>query len=122
MKKILLMIILLINHTSASSAVNTGADLLEKCDSYISYMGNKQIPDSNFSYRMGICQGFVDGVIYTHSVTRSGSPIWCLPGSVNSDQIIRVLVKYIRDNPDAEQKNLGAVVLIAMVNAFPCAE
>ncbi len=57
---------------------------------------------------------------YTHSVTRTGSPIWCLPSNVNIDAIIRVLVNHIRDNPDAMQKNLGSVVLVAMVNAFPC--
>jgi hypothetical protein len=122
MKNAILMIFLVISHTNLSAAVNTGGDLLEKCDSYISYMGNKQIPDSNFAYHMGICQGFVDGVIYTHSVTRSGSPIWCLPKNAASDQIIRVLVNHIRDNPEAQQKNLGAVVLVAMVNAFPCSE
>ncbi len=122
MKKILFMIFLFIHYSNSSAAINTGADLLEKCDSYISYMGNKQIPDSNFAYHMGICQGFVDGVVYTHSVTRSGSPIWCLPGNAGSDQIIRVLVNHIRDNPEAEQKSLGAIVLVAMVNAYPCNE
>jgi hypothetical protein len=122
MKKLIIVLALLFNYSPTYAVVNTGADLIEKCDSYISYMGNKDIPDSNFAYAMGICMGFVDGVVYTHSVARTGSPIWCLPNNVNSDAIIRVLVNHIRDNPDAMQKNLGPVVLVAMVNAFPCDE
>ena len=120
MRKYFLTLILIVSHQNASGAINTGEQLLKNCDSYISYMGNKKIPDSNFAHDMGICIGFIDGVIYTHSVTRTGSPIWCLPNNVTSDQVIRVLVNHLRENPDDQKKNIGTVVLVAMVNAFPC--
>jgi hypothetical protein len=120
MFKYLLFITILLNSVSTYGAVNTGADLLQKCDSYISYMGNKKIPDNNFAHEMGICAGFIDGVVYTHNVVRSGSPIWCLPNNVDSDQVIRVIVKHIRDNPDDLNKDLGTITLVAMLDAFPC--
>lgn len=63
MKKLIIVLALLFNYSPTYAVVNTGADLIEKCDSYISYMGNKDIPDSNFAYAMGICMGFVDGVV-----------------------------------------------------------
>jgi hypothetical protein len=122
MKRFLLIVILLMSRNIVFGAVNSGTELLQKCDAYISYMGNKKITDNNFAHDMGICAGYIDGAVYTHNVTRSGSPIWCLPNNVNSDQIIRVVVNHLRENPDELNKNPGVLMLVAMVNAYPCPE
>jgi hypothetical protein len=68
--------------------------------------------------------GYVQGINEAHSLTTQLSkskPLYCIPkDGMSTDQLLRVLVKYLRSNPEILHESGRIHVLIAFRRAFPC--
>jgi hypothetical protein len=59
------------------------------------------------------CSGLIEGLIYARTTV-------CLPAGVTSAQAIRIVVKYIDDEPARLHENFKALALEALRAAWPC--
>jgi hypothetical protein len=47
--------------------------------------------------------------------------LWvCLPRMIRNQQLMDVLIKYLRDNPEQLHQEAGLLTAVAMMKAFPC--
>jgi hypothetical protein len=79
------------------------------------------------SYCMGFVQGAMDAdAIWQTAQTKAlGAKarsilFYCVPKDVSWPQIIRVLVKWLEDNPDKLDRSGYDVINLAMSKAYPC--
>lgn len=105
---IFLTTLLLIGPTSSEAAKFgveiTGSDLLELCE-------------NGDDYSDGLCLGFVIGVLDISFDTR----LYCLEKATNK-QIVMVIVKWMRTNPEELHFPAKWIVAKALFNVFPCRE
>jgi hypothetical protein len=118
--------VILISPNSYSASVkDTGAELLQQCIEAELAFDKKGKPNY---LDVGLCIGFVDGFLEGHAThehlaevfttTRSLTPIpkaLCMP-ALSTGQIIRVILKYMRDNPEKLHNDKAAIVLWALVD------
>jgi hypothetical protein len=106
----------------------SGRDFLEVCSSLDS-KGNK---DSAHNYRnapawrdatcLGWVEGFADGLTVRDellSVPRKDR-MACVPQEVTTIQTVRVIKKYLADNPEKARRPTRYIASIALAGAFPC--
>jgi len=114
--KYLLMVVLLFSFNQARAVGNyeSGSGLLKNCEAWL----NKT------SVAMGNdCNGYVTGIsdIYVTLVEWGNvKPAWCIPVGVDSDQLIRVVTKYLQENPEELHLTAGSLVANAFGRSFPC--
>ncbi len=86
-----------------------GNELLEYCQTALT-----EAPGDASS--IGYCFGYVGGA--------SDALPWdfCPPEGVDGEQRIRVVVKYLEDNPKVLHHNAADLIHMAFLEAFPCAE
>ena len=72
----------------------------------------------------GMCMGYLSGVIETAKIWQlgTGNQSFCLPEAAEPNQLIRVTIKYIEDNPAKLHLYAAALVQFAFIEAFPCKE
>jgi hypothetical protein len=95
-----------------------GKDLLHYCDDFITRT-------ATVNESAGICQGFVEGAIDTYNIGAVGQsiknpPLLCIPETVNLDQAIRVVRKYLEDHPEKLHLPAAKLVIEAIKTAWPC--
>lgn len=67
------------------------------------------------------CKGYVVGVVDALiSVSVTTKTTYCIPTNADNDQFVRVVAKYLNDNPAKLNDPAGILVTNAMVDAFPC--
>jgi hypothetical protein len=96
----------------------SGSDFLEVCSAIGEQTGD--------SVRNATClswvEGFRDG--FTVHDELLGVPekdrMICMPRGVTSVQIVRVMKKYIADNPDKAHRATRFIASVALARAFPC--
>ena len=100
----------------------SGRDFLEVC-SIVDGEGNR---DATRIQRDATClgwaQGFTDGfLVYGEllSVPRRDRMV-CVPRGVTTVQIVRVIKKYLADNPSKAHRPTRYIASIALAGAFPC--
>jgi len=116
--KYLLTIVLLFssNQASAATVFYSGNEMLKMCEAYFSETGS--VVDAN------VCVGYVTG-IHDGQIVFSGwgdmKKTICLPGSgVKGGQLVRIVIKYLQENPEDLHLTAGSLVVNALVIAFPC--
>ncbi|MGI2107887.1 Rap1a/Tai family immunity protein [Shewanella frigidimarina] len=121
----LLSMLLALNVNAKQEFAVDGSFLLEHCGKYVSYLDSgdeKEISKNIFS--ISYCQGFIEAtrqvseqmqIFITDEKLKS-----CIPSSVRNDQLARVLVKSLRENPDWLHKSAGVNAWASFVNAYPC--
>ncbi len=100
----------------------SGRDFLEVCSS-IDSEGNR---DADRIGRDATCLGWVAGfadgfLVYGEllSVPRKDR-MACVPRGVTTIQIVRVIKKYLADNPGKAHRPTRYIASIALAGAFPC--
>jgi Rap1a immunity proteins len=63
-------------------------------------------------------KGFQVGLIV--GSTGNQNPAVCIPASTDFDELIRVFVKYVQDNPSVMQERIVTGVNRAFAAAYPC--
>jgi hypothetical protein len=101
--------------------VDDGNNLLKNCSSLIARIDAQQATSSNFA--LGQCLGFVTGADGLHTdLINFGlmSASYCKPESVTRAQLIRLVVKFLKENPGYLNMSGSSLVLMALKEAFPC--
>jgi hypothetical protein len=106
----------------------SGSDFLEVCSSAGSE-GNRdaaRIDHSSPAWRDATCLGWVEGftegfTVYEEllSVPRKDR-MACLPRGVTATQAVRVIKKYLAENPGKAHRPTRYIASIALAGAFPC--
>lgn len=95
----------------------TGNDLLKVCDGPYKDKA-EEVADTN------LCLGYIQGIQqFQHVITdlRGVTPLFCEPYQTGSyDQLRRVLVKWLKNNPDQLHRDARVVATAAYMQAFPC--
>src|ERR1700686_5308465 len=100
----------------------SGSNFLELCSSVDSEPKEDPVRTLNDATCLGWVEGFRDG--FTVHDELLGVPrrdrIACIPNGVTSVQIVRVIKKYVADNPDKAHRATRLVVSVALASAFSC--
>ena len=104
-----------------------GSSLLRKCSLAVRIFDGEKLSSAD-AVEGTFCVGYISGIHdmdYTVQMLEEHEKITlmkhaCPPSNVSTEQAVRVVVKYLRDNP--ERLNLPASVLVtgAVRTSFPC--
>lgn len=71
-----------------------------------------------------LCIGYVAGALDMERMLATLSKTWtphvCYPKNGTIEQAVRVVVKYLRDDPEGLHYSGGSTVWVALMKAFPC--
>jgi len=115
--KYLLMVVLLFSSSPAGAVRSfvSGGELLQRCETYLSETGS--------AAQGNVCPGYVAGIFDVHTAFVAWEmmkPMWCVPYDVNSNQLVRIVTKYLQEHPENLHHTAGTLVGDALVGAFPC--
>lgn len=100
----------------------SGSDFLEVCSSIDNERNRSGVSIYNDASCLGWVEGFADG--FTVHDELLGVPVKdrmaCVPHEVTTIRIVRIIKKYIADNPDKARRPSRYIASLAMVGAFPC--
>jgi hypothetical protein len=106
----------------------SGRDFSEVCSSVASERGIDSAGNRDAArvYRDGTCLGwvggFADGFLVHDELL--GVPrrdrLACVPRGVTTIQIVRVIQKYLADNPEKAHRATRYIASLALAGAFPC--
>src|ERR1700688_2003005 len=100
----------------------SGPDFLEICSGVDSDQKGDPVRIQNDATCLGWVEGFRDGFAVHDELL--GVPrrdrIVCIPSVVTSVQIVRVIKKYLSDNPDKAHRATRLVASVALASAFGC--
>jgi hypothetical protein len=103
--------------TLAQPKVNTNESLLEECTAATKKLSVGQM-NEHLDARscLGYILGYADGI----SAGAANSKAVCIPRSVTTGQMARVVVKHLQDHPNTlhEPRNWG--IQAAFMKAYPC--
>lgn len=108
----------------AAASPSDGNELLMSCKRFLKVIdGTPQFDNDDF--KSGQCIGRVSGIKATmHMYTDAeGSPNdlrACFPSGVTDGQAVRVVVKFLEDNPRILNSNSNTITMVALQSAFPC--
>ncbi len=119
--KYLLMIVLLFSSGQARAeqgeAFYTGNELLELCEAYLSGDTVAIITIGN------TCIGYVIGIADAQKIFVNRNLMeqnWCLPEDIKASQLVRVVTKYLQENPQALHLTASSMAANALQKAFHC--
>jgi len=100
----------------------SGSNFLEVCSSIDSEWNRNPVRIYNDASCLGWVAGFADG--FTVHDELLGVPerdrMVCVPHKVSTIQTVRVIKKYLADNPDKAHRPTRYVASVALAQAFPC--
>lgn len=107
-KRSILTLSVLMAATFSASAL-TGNDLHDFCKS------------ESTSACTGIISGTVRGFELAEGVHANQiKPVLCVPSTVRNSQLIDIVKNYLQANPSERHNDLHGIVIIAVMDAFPC--
>ena len=100
----------------------SGRDFLEVCSSIDSEGNREAARIQRDATCLGWVQGFLDGFLVYGELL--GVPrrdrMACVPRGVTTVQTVRVIKKYLADNPGKAHRPTRYIASIALAGAFPC--
>ena len=100
----------------------SGSDFLEVCSS----IDSERSGDPARIYRDATCLGWVEGFANGFTVhdellsVPKKDRMACVPHEVTNIQTVRVIKKYVADNPEKAHRPTRYIASIALAGAFPC--
>ncbi|MDI3356385.1 hypothetical protein MO767_18840 [Pseudomonas sp. UYIF39] len=106
---------------ASGQAIADGNKLLENCQQAVKAMdGGKDIEPM----AVGQCFGMVEGVNNTMTILNSGLESkyrTCFPkGGISNGQAVRIVTKFLQENPALLDKPDAYLAMIAYKEAYPC--
>ena len=98
----------------------SGSTLLRQCQA-----AAKLADGGNYTTQQAIdgtfCRGYVAGAVdQMVGLSLHTATVYCIPSNADNDQSVRVVLKYLNDNPATLNYPAGALVAKAIIAAFPC--
>jgi Rap1a immunity proteins len=95
---------------------------------FCSVIDNSQ-QDGHDEMHIVACSAYVEGVVdgvnaeigFSKSVVGKESPKpYCLPKDAENGQLIRMILKYVRNHPEEAHKITSVLIVETLLEAFPC--
>jgi len=105
---------------SVAGSAYDGNELLRQCQQYIRAADDEKNYDR---IDAGMCGGFIQGVDSTFAMLGDNlkkDARLCMPQGVTNSQLVRVVVKYLKDNPKLLNLHKVALSWAALRDAYPC--
>jgi len=96
-----------------------------KCEKTLNGEGESSV-DPQTLYHTGLCGGYISGIhdsvkdLVLHGLIAKDP--YCMPSGINRGQLVRVVVSYVKDNPESFTQSASSSVLSAYSESFPCNE
>lgn len=104
-----------------ASAHAAGTDLLRDCNAAIDSIEGRpvRLPEA---FAGGRCHGTIFSALTTASLYASSIPpaLRACPPAMGGEQAIRMMVKWLRTNPEHLSDSEAVVVVLAFREAYPC--
>jgi hypothetical protein len=109
-----------------AAGLETGNDLLEDCNNAIlSFDNNGEKGDLDKTL---VCVSYVRGIVDSNAsfsallgeAYKKNFAALCIPSKTNFTQMIRIIVKYLKDNPKSLNQHPIVDAQMALHYAFPC--
>ena len=130
MKHLLVLFLLILMRVSAfaQSTIMDGNNLDDSCLYQKQVEEHGQYTSEEFGKTMfciGYIRGVVDDIWMQHNAPeglglKSGGPQKVCIKDISNSQMVKVISKYLRDNPAKLQLPAGYVIRLALQDAFPC--
>ncbi|WP_150634778.1 Rap1a/Tai family immunity protein [Pseudomonas fluorescens] len=109
---------------SGAAMAENGTRLLEQCQDGIRALDNENMTSDGL-FASGFCFGLIEGVRFTmenYQFTNIPNEYKaCFPkGHISNAQGARIVVKYLKDNPETLHEDAAILTTLALHNAFPC--
>ena len=108
---------------ASGQAMADGTDgnaLLRQCQHFIKLSDLEK----NFDpFQAGICGGMVQGVQATVSFLSDdlqNDAKFCIPADVKVIQLVRIVVKFLHDNPRMLNNSRSSLIWLALKDSYPC--
>jgi hypothetical protein len=105
----------------------TGNDLLNQCRFAERSLDDPDSLDRDGWISASLCGGFILGIANVLNILghdyKHGPPhrfAICLPPGGTPEQLVNVVMKYLRDNPATTNESGAVLVMVALKIAFPC--
>ena len=114
---------------AVAQSASDGDALLHNCSLVVKMADTDNVTSTLDNLDAGTCMGLVRGIMDTMALWQSldhGGPVdnsavhGCIPDSIKTIQGARIVVKYLNEHPERLQAPDTRLVLMAMVDAFPC--
>ena len=96
----------------------TGNKLMENCEKY-----DVEVSQQDYT-ETGYCAGYITGTIYGMGYFISFLDYenrFCMPTkNLQHGQMVKVVIKYLKDNPQRLHENYTHLIFSAVSEAFPC--
>lgn len=108
-----------------------GNALLHSCSLVVKMANGDSVMSTVDNLNAGSCMGLVRGIMDTMTLWQSvdhGGTVdntamhGCIPDSIKTIQGAQIVVKYLNDHPERLHVPDTRLVLMAMVDAFPCSK
>lgn len=112
---------LVITLMSSGAYANSGADLLDQCQSAVKPPATMNALDT---YKSGFCQGTITSVIALSAVINDGLPansrVCVHQYGVTNIDIVHAVVSFLRTNPADKAQDASTATFLAMQHNYPC--
>jgi Rap1a immunity proteins len=126
MRKLIIIFLLLFTSTFFSIAQaqeQDGSFFLQACDATVKQSDGGELSQQESLlalYCASYISGFLDATSLTSFSTKGQKNICTPDQGIANDQAARILVKYLRENPELLHQSGRTSVYVALVQAFPC--
>ena len=99
----------------------SGVELLRGCKLSIKWTEGEKLGYDDAS-KASVCVGYVQGVLDTYAGFHKESQLFCMPNGVTTYQVMRILIKYLNENPEMLHDDAMFLILSGLRNVYPCGE
>lgn len=108
----------------AETIWDTGEGLLRSCETAVELIRTEQLDDALAVAEMTHCAATVEAVAHTLLIVKKMVPDAdiqiCIPADVRNIELIRVVLKYLKESPDSLHEFGIDLTVRAYRAAFPC--
>ena len=97
-----------------------GSDYLQACNLYLLGREGALYAQAPKTLKIGICMGYTEGVFAT--ALQLDERHTCAHEEVESEQLVRIAMKYLENHPEQLHYGASSTILIAFRDAFPCGD
>lgn len=120
----LIAVVLALGLSAGRSHAQTGIELQHECQAVTA-----AAPNANDAMEGAHCLGYISGVAFSISMWEGVNKAKslgtdtvpaCLPGNGTSEEYVKVVLRYLDQNPNKLHEGYGLLVFFALRNAYPC--
>ena len=114
---VVVLLALLAAAPAAGQDAYTGHNLLTRCEWYLEAIGDASLARAEW-FEAGVCTGMVRAAAFAGETSQNVS--LCVPDPNNMEEQVLAVVEYLNDHPEKLDEPDLALILQALVDAFPC--